>query len=90
MKKILFFILSLFILSCSNTERKRMETFEGMESPIVVFAKSESIITSTSKSPASIILMDSKGIMVIFDESDDIGLALIQSYNLGDTLINLK
>lgn len=89
MKKILFIIFALFLLSCNRTERARMEVFESMKPPIIVYAKS---VPQTSESgiKATIILIDKFGQRVVFDEDDDIGPALIQSYNFRDTLINLK
>jgi len=70
-------------------ERARMEVFESMEPPIIVYAKS---VPQTTESgiKATIILIDKKGNKVLFDETDDIGPALIQSYNFRDTLINFK
>jgi len=89
MKKILFILLALFLFSCGRTEKARMEAFESMKPPIIVFAKSVPA-TIESGEKATIILIDKFGERVVFDEDDDIGPALIQSYNFRDTLINLK
>lgn len=86
MKKILFIIFALFLFSCNNLESRRMESLNSMRDPIVVFAKS----SPDEEGKFTIVLIDKFGEKVIFDESDNIGPALIESYNLGDTLINLK
>jgi len=80
MKKTLLLLSTLFLFSCSDLERSRMRLFDSMESPIVVFAESQT----------AIILIDKKDNRVYFDNTDKIGTALMESYNLGDTLINLK
>ena len=51
-----------------------------MEAPIVVFAESQT----------AIILIDKNDKKLWFENTDRIGTALIESYNLGDTLISLK
>lgn len=77
---LLILALGILLPSCHHLERSRTKALESMEAPIVVFAESQT----------AIILIDKNDKKLWFENTDRIGTALIESYNLGDTLISLK
>jgi hypothetical protein len=102
-KKKLFtlLVLGLFLFSCdaptdSYTLEDRMKTYENMTNPIIVVGTSKRIeyknkkgnIMNTTK--GSVLLQDSKGIIVTFADTEPYGVSLCASYEKSDTLIYNK
>jgi hypothetical protein len=82
MRRFLLIALLLSLAGCSglNLEKDSTEVLSGMVDPIVVFAESDN----------TIILLDKFGDMLLLDEDDKAGPAIMKSYNFGDTLITVK
>ena len=101
-KKITFvlgwLLVLVLLLGCQRTEldtkKQRWDTFKSMEEPIIVYAEGEKIKTTEIAEQAievslgSIILIDKNGTLTYFTDEEIFGVALMQSYDKGDTLIS--
>lgn len=79
MKKTLLILLTIVAVGCSNTPDKRLTR---MTSPVIVLAKYSSDKTGYS----TLVTIDMDGWVYTFRGDNIAGAALIQSFEVGDTI----
>ena len=92
MKKLLFSLVLLSLVSCEVVKLTDDDKFNNLKKPVVVAAKSnlETKVSDINfyslRVSASITLKDADGKFITFDGEKGIGAALFCTYNVKDTI----